>query len=1265
MFHTKTHSNDSQARNSTPNSKSQISLASSGFGSELSLLSPKKKTQTTTSTTTTNATSPPIKDEQTPKTEGILKSGERKKKSGGKRNSNKATVDEEIKNNEVEEKSPVKPKLNKKRKVQERVEKDPTAEPEILEKTLPKCPPNTNHVELKDDLLADWSEDESELVNTSAVNTNNVNQVQMDTDKILEVNTKQETESVASKEIVSAVPSPTTTTKYRNIPKKDRGRDLIFKEIENSENKTSIDESLAVEVNGDVTKVVVDVEETKLKIETENEMKESENNINNAEKPDVSPDDISETKVPVDEKEPEMKPGGESIIKDIVVTAKIETENMVPITETCNQSSVEENDNQESSVEVSESNVELSTSATSKASEVFDFQEDEDLELAKSPPRRQRQRKSVVSSIDSHEGVDKYNDIKDTEIKMEIENLLKLTSPPKLPEIPNFSRLSSNDDTDTENKLKLDIIDHKDRALPPKERGKRIFKSKNRNRITIESEMDIIRKDIIESSGGDIGIVANRNYRTESDLQIAETLINIPVVLSSPNNQKELSSSENDKIISPVTNSQDTSTSTNDANMVPVPRKKHLQAAFKAEEEKNLENTNKTIDKESSLKSTATPSSLSPKQKFVLKLKEEQFARFEVRVPKKRKLKSNDVQNIFTSDINQINEEYPSVLSISAEHPIRSIDADKMDIENDLKIIKAAENANENDIHLGEQTDDKKIVNISVKVENKMDVIIPIVEFPCNKNVNESIDVSSGDNVFDINNMPIVLSNEPITSDDIDKIQLNIVDEKNIIISPTKTASKTPEKVSRKSKKTPKKTICSDLYSANPELDLIPPVKSVLNKENELLSKSIESEVISESEPDTIAQTAVVPVPNNNKRKYRKSSEKDSSTDNSISPPKRQIISAQSGGQIVITSKGQLITTNTSTTSTAQSIDSTASCTTSTSTIDTTNMKVEVQSHIIYSSDDKVVKSKRSKDDKHKLIRMSQQKLAEMTKLGFIKEKPQGKVLTSSGYKRMQEQLNKKKMTKEKSQVLPESTNSAPAAPETPQSSTPTPPSSPAKLAIKSPKKDICPKDSTKGSIEVEQPSPVQQPTPIETPSPVNTKNQIASAPTEVTENYFACAAETFGGPPNSFYLCRIGENNQYIPIDNRALYLDAFNQLVEEVPEHLNVSNTDSTTSQSIDFNSSANSVLSSNNSSASDNIITDINQLSSDMSAQTFIINTGDGQQIILDQQSLLSFASGEMPHLITADGQQIILQGSPQEIISALVNQQELGILSGMTF
>lgn len=161
-----------------------------------------------------------------------------------------------------------------------------------------------------------------------------------------------------------------------------------------------------------------------------------------------------------------------------------------------------------------------------------------------------------------------------------------------------------------------------------------------------------------------------------------------------------------------------------------------------------------------------------------------------------------------------------------------------------------------------------------------------------------------------------------------------------------------------------------------------------------------------------------------------------------------------------------------------------------------------------------------------------------------------------------------------------------------------------------------------------------------------------------------AIPAENFDGPAGAFYLCT-AENNTYFPIDRQPLYLDEKNQLVP-MPGATGPMNVAAVQEDIIDDSavhaSNAAAAIEYAAQAASSQITTNLSNLD-DSQNLTYLINTGDGQQILLDQQSMLQLtANGELPQFITADGQQLILQGTPQDFLAAISNnQQEMNIVA----
>lgn len=223
------------------------------------------------------------------------------------------------------------------------------------------------------------------------------------------------------------------------------------------------------------------------------------------------------------------------------------------------------------------------------------------------------------------------------------------------------------------------------------------------------------------------------------------------------------------------------------------------------------------------------------------------------------------------------------------------------------------------------------------------------------------------------------------------------------------------------------------------------------------------------------------------------------------------------------------------------------------------------------------------------------------------------------------------------------------AAPSAPVAAAPQPiPQSTSQQPVKTTNKKQSPKVPVRSSAK-KQAAP-QQIKEAEKPAAISVPAEplVEVAPNMQDNQLLAIPAENFDGPPGAFYLCT-AENNTYYPIDRQPLYLDDNNQLIPAPSEPTNVTAVAHEAIQSGASQTAADYGI------AEEQIVNNLGQLD-DPSNPTYLINTGDGQQILLDQQSLLQLTQGEMPQLITADGQQIILQGSPQDLLAAIANSQQ---------
>uniref|UniRef100_A0A182JRL6 PWWP domain-containing protein n=1 Tax=Anopheles christyi TaxID=43041 RepID=A0A182JRL6_9DIPT len=176
-----------------------------------------------------------------------------------------------------------------------------------------------------------------------------------------------------------------------------------------------------------------------------------------------------------------------------------------------------------------------------------------------------------------------------------------------------------------------------------------------------------------------------------------------------------------------------------------------------------------------------------------------------------------------------------------------------------------------------------------------------------------------------------------------------------------------------------------------------------------------------------------------------------------------------------------------------------------------------------------------------------------------------------------------------------------------------------------------------------------------------------------------AVPAENFGGPPHLFYLCSVRDES-LVPVNNELLYLDASNQLVALPEQHqqhpsqqqgsLHQNQHQVAGALTEEIINQAEVIIPTVGSNGAEMASGDgtveggptaignaTAAVGSDGTQEGFVFNTQDGQHIILDPQSLMALAAGgDTPHLITADGQEIILQETAQEWLAALSASQQ---------
>lgn len=291
--------------------------------------------------------------------------------------------------------------------------------------------------------------------------------------------------------------------------------------------------------------------------------------------PEVEP----EISIPEEIKSPE-------ITNDESKVDEVENEKEGEITENLNNSKLEDSEEQRSRNDIS----------------CFDFNEDDEEVVAKSPPRRRKR-----TDLEEPKKIEEM----DKELENEIDSLLSNTTMPAIPFLAEPSK--SEED-----------IENKNRTLPPKERGKRIFKSRNRNKNSSDfikspenvsptkSETDQPEDDFkLKENGNHLKIeqIMDSNKTSEISINAAEVLVNLSeTVLNNSQNISTLNENEIEEL-------------KEIENIAPVSRKKHL---LKAESENNLRKSEiETVSEEIKPQSPSAYFNFLPKQKCGQKPKEQ------------------------------------------------------------------------------------------------------------------------------------------------------------------------------------------------------------------------------------------------------------------------------------------------------------------------------------------------------------------------------------------------------------------------------------------------------------------------------------------------------------------------------------------------------------------------------------------------------------------------------------------------------------------
>uniref|UniRef100_A0A1Q3F211 Putative titin n=1 Tax=Culex tarsalis TaxID=7177 RepID=A0A1Q3F211_CULTA len=316
-------------------------------------------------------------------------------------------------------------------------------------------------VELKNELLADWSEDEQDEQEVKedkrkAASSDELDKVES-TEKaspmVVSVTDASAEKSVESPpQLASPVSSSSgTTIKYRNIPKKQK-REFI--EVTNDQPATT-------------AAVTIEKSSSESSISTAATCGDKTASSSSA-------DSLLEQSRPLSAKQRILDRATRGSSK----SNSSSTEEFKPVVVV-------------TAAAASEESQRTSEDTKKDIASCFDFKEEEEEEvvLNKSPRRSLSNRRDV--SLDAKQEQEELERAKkDAELKNEIDSLLSEVTVPALPELPKLSvspRAASppgpsQDIISPQSKEEID----RNRTLPPKERGKRIFKT--RNKPTVENE---------------------------------------------------------------------------------------------------------------------------------------------------------------------------------------------------------------------------------------------------------------------------------------------------------------------------------------------------------------------------------------------------------------------------------------------------------------------------------------------------------------------------------------------------------------------------------------------------------------------------------------------------------------------------------------------------------------------------------------------------------------------------------------------------------
>lgn len=319
-------------------------------------------------------------------------------------------------------------------------------------------------VELKNELLADWSEDEQDeqelkedkMKATSSDEAEKVESTETAAPVISVTDAGADKSVESSPQLASPVSSSSgTTIKYRNIPKKQK-REFI--EVTNDQPATTV-------------AVTIEKSSSESSISTAATCGDKTASSSSA-------DSLPEQSRPLSAKQRILDRATRGSSK----SNSSSTEELKPVVVAAATAQAESQHDTSAASTIDETKKDIAS--------CFDFKEEEEEEvvLSKSPRRSLSNRRDV--SLDAKQEQEELERAKkDAELNNEIDSLLSEVTVPSLPELPKLpasprasSPGPSQDIISPQSKEEID----RNRTLPPKERGKRIFKT--RNKPTVENE---------------------------------------------------------------------------------------------------------------------------------------------------------------------------------------------------------------------------------------------------------------------------------------------------------------------------------------------------------------------------------------------------------------------------------------------------------------------------------------------------------------------------------------------------------------------------------------------------------------------------------------------------------------------------------------------------------------------------------------------------------------------------------------------------------